>query len=203
MPKIITLGFTINDHRGNALSGEIAADLRVFTSNQMTGTGQILCTQGAASAQIELDIEEGGTGSIIVFYYPSEDPLDTHMSTPILHDIEFKTDSINFQLPEERNELIFTITPRTQTIEIVTNDKTGIVQTLSENTTLSTAAKSYAEVEGNFVFGSAKAGAEFTVGMDTTNGIVDTRMREGEVGKRYDVVYPVGNLILEQSPPKF
>lgn len=199
MKKEVVLGFTINDHKHNALDGELIADIRVFSSNQLVRTDKMLCTQGAASTKVELEIEEDGTGSIFVFYYPSEQPTNAHMSTPILYDVEFKTNSIDFQLPVGRSDLVFKIVPRIQNIEIITNDKTGIVQTLSESTTLSSGEKAYAEAEGGFVFLKAKAGAEFTVGRDETKGFVDARMREGEVGRRYDVDYPAGNLLIEQT----
>ncbi len=199
--ETIKFRLIINDHEGKPLTGM----LRIETSIEVDGYEDtnyqdINVYNGKAYFPVEMKIEEGDSGTILVGYYPAEEPYNRILSTPILDDAKFRIESrtIEFILPD-RNELFFELSFGYDKQEIISSTKTGAEREASRSEEISEMIKTYAEAGLDIWVFSAKGGGEMVESESETNTIVDREMTEDEVSKKYIVKIPTGGLIIKQT----
>lgn len=196
--KEIILQLTIKDHENRPLTGMLRVDISV------TGAGSrqlppIYLLDGYIDLPVELNIQEQGSGTIKVYYYPAEEPLSGFHSTPIREGDRFKftSERLEYYLPEN-NQLHFKLSLDYKEKEVISTTKNGAVQEISRSQQLSSTTKALAEVGADLWIFSAKTGVEMETGESETNTLTDSKMTESEKGVKYVIRYPTGSLSMKQ-----
>ncbi|WP_117885178.1 hypothetical protein [Aureibaculum luteum] len=199
--KTINFRLIINDHEGKPLTGMF----RIETSVEVDGYDDtsykdISVYNGKAFFPVEMEINEEDSGTILVAYYPAEEPYNRILSTPILDDDKYRLESeiIEFTLPD-RNELFFELSFGYNEQEIISSTKVGAEREASRSEETTEMMKTYAEAGLDIWVFSAKGGGEMEDSETETNTVRDREMTEDEVSKKYIVKIPTGGLIIEQT----
>tara|TARA_R110002073_G_C9396067_1_gene574194 strand:+ start:262 stop:927 length:666 start_codon:yes stop_codon:yes gene_type:complete len=198
--ETINFKLLINDHNDKPLTGMF----RIETSVEVDGYDvknykDILVFNGAAFFPMELEIQEGETGNILVGFYPAEDPYNREMSTPILDDELFRLEgSLDFVLGDN-NELIFKIFFDYYPQEVISTNKLGAEREAARSSEWYKNIKKGLEVGVDIPFFNASGSLEADEGKSGTETLVDREMSENVLGKRWTVNIPNGGLKIVQK----
>lgn len=194
----VAIAFSINDIKQRPLTGLITASIEITRSGDFVEMSNLFLGKGSVRVTKDLDIEVGDSGTIVVTYYPAEEPRNFYASTPIVDSIEFVSKNIHFTLPENK-ELIFDVYFESKSIVVISSTKTGASRAATNSKEVSSSMKAYAELEASAWIVTAKAGMETEDVESETNAITDTEMREDEKAISYKVNVATGALIIEQN----